>query len=169
MQHWCLGRRLSVHMDKNYGISKTIQERTNEATNVLLDKAGQDSRNISKVQDQFIYSDSFPSKLNQSVIVEHWTKREKPPCTEPTSSIQVWKQPYWTKCREPVPPGHVSLSYSLLTGCKNYFSLVKNKHGQKKKVLAVCNKEWTSSSFFGGIWGSRTWSWTQMLWAIVFS
>lgn len=69
MQHWCLGRRLSVHMDENYGISKTIQERTNKATNVLLDKAGQDSRNISKVKDQLIYSDSFPSKPNRSVIV----------------------------------------------------------------------------------------------------
>lgn len=56
-----------------------------------------------------------------------------PPCTEPTSPIQVWKQPYWTKRREPILPGHVSLSYPLLTGCKNDFSLVKNKHGQKKK------------------------------------
>lgn len=42
-------------MDENYGIFKTIQDGTDEVANVLQDKTGKDSRNVSQVQKHWIY------------------------------------------------------------------------------------------------------------------
>lgn len=82
-------------MDENYGISKTIQDRTNKA-----------------ITKQLIYSDSFPSKPNWSVIVvctDTLNQRGNAPMyrtniSNPGVKATILKKTQRTNCRGDPPP-----------------------------------------------------------------